>query len=104
MMLKIKKKDTVLVRAGKDKGKQGEVLKIDRQRNRVIVSKINKVKKHSRPSQQDPGGVVEKSAPVHISNLQVVCPKCNKPTKVKFDRLDDGEKVRVCKKCGEIIV
>ncbi len=103
-MLKVKKKDTVIVKKGKDKGKQGEVMKIFANSNRVIVSKINIVKRHTRPTQQNPGGVVEKEASVHISNLQLVCPKCSQPTRIKFDRLEDGEKVRVCKKCGEMIV
>jgi len=103
-VLKIKKKDTVIAKTGKDKGKQGEVLKIVKKSNRAYVSKINLMKKHTRPTQQSPGGVIETEAPVHISNLQLVCPKCSQPTKVKFDRLEDGEKVRVCKKCGEMIV
>jgi large subunit ribosomal protein L24 len=101
-MLKIKKKDTVLVKAGKDKGKRGEVIKI--LKDRAIVSKVNIIKRHSRPTQQNPGGVMEKEAGVHISNLSLICPKCSQPTRVRFDRLESGEKVRVCKKCGEMVV
>lgn len=103
-MLKIRKKDTILVKTGKDKGKRGEVIKILKEKKRAIVSKINIIKKHARPSQQNPGGVMEKEAGVHLSSLQLVCPKCSQPTRVKFDWLEDGEKVRVCKKCGEMIV
>lgn len=103
-MLKVRKKDTVMVRVGKDKGKKGEVLKVYNKEQRALVSKVNIMKKHARPTQQNPGGVVEKGASIHISNLQVVCPKCSQPTKIKFDSLEDGEKVRVCKKCGEMII
>ncbi|MBN2407949.1 MAG: 50S ribosomal protein L24 [Elusimicrobia bacterium] len=103
-MFRIKKKDTVKVKKGKDKGKQGEVVKIYEDRESAIVSKVNLVKRHTRPTQQSPGGLVEKEAPVKMSNLQLICPKCSQPTRVKFDFLEDGEKVRVCKKCGEMIV
>lgn len=103
-MLKIKKKDTVVVKIGEDKGKQGEVIKILTDSYSALVSKINYVKKHSKPSRQNPGGVIEKEAPIHISNLELLCPKCNQTTRIKFDRLSDGEKVRICKKCGEMVV
>jgi len=103
-MLNIKKKDTVLVRAGKDKGKKGEVIRIVKGAKGAIVSKINIVKRHTKPSQQNAGGVIEKEAPLNISNLQLVCPKCSQPTRVKYDKLEDGDKIRVCKKCGEMIV
>lgn len=103
-MLKIRKKDTVIVKAGKDKGKKGEVIKIFAADNKALVSKINMVKRHTRPSQKSPGGVVEKEAAMHISSLQLVCPKCSQSTRIKFDYLEDGEKVRICKKCGEMIV
>ena len=103
-MLNIKKKDKVVVLAGKDKGKQGEVLKVFEETNKVIVSKVNFVKRHTKPTQRDPGGIKEKEAPIAISNVMLVCPKCGKPNKPKFDKLSDGKKVRVCRKCGEIIV
>ena len=96
-MLNLKKKDTVIVRGGKDKGKRGEVIKVFKNSNRVLVSKINIIKKHTRPTQQSPGGVMEKEASIHISNLQLICSKCSQPTRIKFDQLDDGEKVRVRK-------
>lgn len=103
-MLHIKKKDKVMVMTGKDKGKTGEVLKIFPEKKRVLVSKINFIKRHTRPTQTDPGGIREKEAPVHISNLMLVCSKCSKPTRLKIDFLSDGKKVRICRKCGEMIV
>lgn len=103
-MLRIKKKDKVVVKTGKDKGKQGEVTKIFPKSQRATVTKVNIVKKHTRPSQRNPGGVVEVEASVHISNLMLICPKCSQPTKIKFDWLEDGEKIRICKKCGEMVV
>ena len=103
-MLNIKKKDKVVVLAGKDKGKQGEVLKLFIDENKVIVSKVNFVKRHTKPTQRDPGGIKEKESPISISNVMLVCPKCGKPNRPKFDKLSDGKKVRVCRKCGEIIV
>ena len=92
------------VKAGKDKGKSGEVLKVLPRKERVIVSKINFVKRHARGSRTEPGGIIEKEASVHISNVQLLCSKCNQPTRIKLDTLEDGKKVRICKKCGEMQV
>ncbi|MCK9583209.1 MAG: 50S ribosomal protein L24 [Endomicrobiales bacterium] len=103
-MLTVKKKDTVVINTGKDKGKKGEVLKVYIETNKVIVSKINFVKRHKKPTQNEPGGIREKEAPVPISNVMLICPKCAKPTRPKFDTLFDGKKVRVCRKCGEMII
>jgi len=103
-MLNIKKKDKVVVLAGKDKGKQGEVLKLFFDDGKVVVSKVAVVKRHTKPTQRDPGGIREKESPISISNVMLVCPKCAKPNRPKFDKLSDGKKVRVCRKCGEIIV
>jgi large subunit ribosomal protein L24 len=103
-MKTIKKKDTVVVKTGRDKGKKGEVLKVLHSSNRVLISKVNFMKRHTRPSQKSTGGVVEQEASVNMSNVQLVCPKCSQPTRVKFDSIDSGEKVRVCRKCGEMIV
>lgn len=103
-MLQIKKKDKVLVITGDDKGKKGEVLKVVPKSKRVIVSKVNLVKKHTRPTQNAPGGIREIEAPIHISNLVLLCPKCDQPTRPKFDFLSDGKKVRFCRKCGEMII
>ncbi len=103
-MLTIKKKDKVLVISGDEKGKKGEVLKVIPQEERVIVSKVNLVKKHTRPTQTTPGGIREIEAPLHISNVMLICPKCEQPTRPKFDFLSDGKKVRFCRKCGEMII
>lgn len=103
-MLFLKKKDKVIVLAGKDKGKTGEVLKIFADTDRVLVSKINFIKRHTRPTQTDSGGIREKEAAIHLSNCMLVCPKCSKPTRKKIDFLSDGKKVRICRQCGEMIV
>jgi len=103
-MLPIRKKDKVVVRAGKDKGKTGEVLKVFPAASRVIVSKINFIKRHTRATQTTPGGITEKESSIHISNVQLICPKCNQPTRAKIDHLSDGKKIRVCRRCGEMIV
>ena len=102
--MRIKKGDTVRVIAGKDAGKEGKVLSRDLGTDRVIVEKINFVTKSVRPSQKDPrGGLVKKEAPLSASNVMLVCPKCGKATRVSRKFTADGKKVRVCKKCGEII-
>ncbi len=103
-MLPIRKKDKIVVKTGKDKGKTGEVLKVFPATSRVIVSKINFIKRHARPTQTTPGGITEKEASIHISNVQLICPKCNQATRVKIDHLSDGKKIRVCRRCGEMIV
>ena len=103
-MLHIKKKDKVLILAGKDKGKRGEVLKITPDAETAVVSKINFIKRHTRPTQTDPGGIREKEAPVHISKLMLVCPKCDQPTRLKAERTADDKKSRICRKCGEMII
>jgi large subunit ribosomal protein L24 len=102
-MALIHKKDKVMVLAGKDRGKQGEVVQVLPEKQRVIVSKINFVKRHTRPTQTQPGGIREKEASIHISNVMLVCKKCNKPMRPKSDALTDGTKVRICRKCGEMI-
>ncbi len=103
-MLHIKKKDKVIVLAGKDKGKTGEVLKIFPKEDKLIVSKINFMKKHTRGTQTQPGGIREQESPLALSKVMLLCSKCNKPTRVRMERLADGQKVRMCKKCGEILV
>lgn len=103
-MLSIKKKDKVMVLSGDDKGKIGEVLKVFADKSTAIVSKVNVAKKHKRPTQREPGGIIEIERPISISNLAVVCQKCNRPVRVRFDRLSDGKKVRLCKNCGEVIL
>ena len=103
-MLNIKKKDKVIVLSGKDKGKKGEVLKVFPESKKVVVTKINFVKRHTKPTQRDPGGIREKEAPIAIGKVMLVCPKCDRASRPKFDKLSDGKKIRVCRKCGEMIV
>jgi len=104
MGLTIKKDDTVVVITGKNKGKQGRVLAVIPRKNRVIVERVNIVKRHLKPSAKyREGGILEKEAPIHISNVMLLCPRCNKPTRIANRILDDGRKVRACKKCKEVI-
>ncbi len=100
---KIKKGDPVIVIAGKDKGKKGEVLRVMPERGRVLVQGVNLVKRHRRPSQNQPGGISEMEAPLHISNLAFEDPKTGEPTRIGYKFLDDGRKVRFAKRSGEII-
>ena len=103
-MLKIKRNDTVKVISGKDKGKQGKVLRVFHGSNRAIVERINLVKKHLRRRREDQQtGIVSLEAPINISSLMIICKHCNKPARVGFTRLKDGTKSRLCKKCKEII-
>jgi large subunit ribosomal protein L24 len=100
----IKKDDKIKVIAGKDKGKIGKVLKVNRKKSGLLVEKINIVKRHSKPTQQNrQGGIVEKEMPIQWSNVMVMCSKCVTPARVKMQRLEDGKKVRVCVKCGEAL-
>lgn len=104
MAAKIKKGDHVLVIAGKDKGKKGEVLKVFPKEERVVISGVAMVKRHTRPTQADPdGGIKQFEAPIHISNVSAIDPKSSKATRVGFKTLKDGTKVRVAKKSGEVI-
>ncbi|MEX1147158.1 MAG: 50S ribosomal protein L24 [Sphingomonadales bacterium] len=100
---RIRKGDKVVVLTGRDKGKRGEVVQMLRDENRAIVSGVNKVKRHTRPSQQGPGGIVEKEAPIHLSNIGIEDPKSGKPARVGFKVLEDGRKVRFAKGSGEVI-
>jgi large subunit ribosomal protein L24 len=100
----IKNNDKVVVLAGKEKGKIGTVLKVDSEKGRVLVEKVNMVKRHTRPGgKQAQGGIVEKEAPIQISNLMIMCNKCAEPTRIGKRVLEDGSRVRVCKKCGELL-
>jgi len=100
---KIKKGDEVVVLSGRDKGKSGSVLGLLRAEDRVLVEGVNMVKRHTRPSNTQPGGIIEKEAPIHISNLALADPKDGKPTRVGYKFLDDGRKVRFAKRSGEVI-
>ena len=103
MAAKIKREDFVVVITGKDKGKRGKVLRVIPKKQRVVVEGVNIVKKHQKPTANSPGGIIEKPAPIHVSNVMLICPKCGTPTRVGFTFLEDGTKVRKCKKCGEVI-
>lgn len=103
MKLKIKSGDTVRVIAGEHKGSEGKVLRVDREKNKVIVEGVNLVSKHTKPSAQNPqGGIVKKEAFIHISNLSLIDPKTKKTTRVGFE-VRDGKKVRISKKSNEVI-
>jgi large subunit ribosomal protein L24 len=106
-MLTLKKKDKVIVLSGKDKGKKGEILKVlkgdDGKIEKVVVSGVNIVSKHKKPTRNDPGGIIKKESPVHISKVMLVCPHCDKPTRIKVTINTSGEKYRVCRKCGQTI-
>jgi large subunit ribosomal protein L24 len=101
--LKIKKGDKVVVITGRDKGKTGEVKKVLPAENRVVVDGVNMVKRHTAPSAGNAGGIVEKEASIHVSNVAYVDPKTDKPTRVGYKNLEDGRKVRFAKRSGEII-
>ena len=104
MSLHIKKDDKVMVIAGREKGKIGKVVKVFSKEQRVIVEKINMVKHHARPSPTTgKGGIMEKEASIHISNVMVMCDKCMRPVRIGRKILDDGRKIRYCKKCNEVI-
>ncbi|OGS20378.1 MAG: 50S ribosomal protein L24 [Elusimicrobia bacterium RIFOXYA2_FULL_39_19] len=103
-MFNLKKKDKVVVITGKNKKKRGEILNIIPDKNTAVVAKLNVVKKHVKPTQTDPGGTREIEMPIPISNLMLICPKCDQPTRPKRDFLSDEKKVRICRKCGEMIV
>ena len=100
----VRKGDTVLVTTGKDKGKKGKIINVDPEKGRVIIDGINIVKRHSKPTQKMPqGGIIEKPAPIQSSNVMLFCAKCSSPTRINKKTLGDGERVRVCKKCGEVL-
>lgn len=100
----LKKGDNVVIIAGKEKGKRGKILHVSPSNNRAIVEALNMTVHHERPSRTNPqGGILQKEAPLNASNLMLVCPKCGKPARVGRTILEDGGKVRVCKKCSEVI-
>ena len=103
MAAKYKKGDTVIVMAGRDKGKRGEIIRVVPEDSRVFVQGVNVVERHTRPTQTEAGGIVEKEAPIHVSNLAHVDPKTDKPTRVGFKFMEDKTKVRFAKRSGEII-
>lgn len=103
MAWKIKKGDKVVVLSGRDKGKSGEVLSVLRKDERVIVQGVNMMKRHTKQRPGEPGGILEKEAAIHVSNVAHVDPKSQQPTRVGYRVLDDGRKVRYAKRSGEVI-
>ncbi len=99
----LKKRDTVQVTAGREKGKTGKIIRIMRDKDRVIVEKLNFVKRHQRPDAKGKGGIVEKEGPINITNVSYYCNKCEKGVRLGHKILEEGKKVRICKKCQEII-
>ncbi len=99
--LHIKKGDTVMVVTGKDKSKTGKILQILPKKDGVLVEGLNMVKRHTRARGNEPGGILEKEAPIHVSNVMMYCSKCRKPVRTGIKILEDGKKARVCVKCGE---
>lgn len=102
MAAKIKKGDKVIVLSGRDRGAEGEVLKVDPKAERVTVSGVNIIKRHTKPSQASAGGIITREAPIHVSNVAIADPKDGKPTRVGFE-VRDGKKVRIAKRSGEVI-
>jgi large subunit ribosomal protein L24 len=103
MAAKIRKGDKVVVLAGRDKGRSGEVLAVDRREQRALVQGINLVKRHQRQTVQQEGGIISKESTINLSNLAIIDPKSGKPTRIGFKILDDGRKVRFAKRSGDLI-
>ena len=102
--IRLKKNDLVEVTAGKEKGKTGKVLRVFREKNQVLIEKVNMIKRHTRPSPTTgQGGIVEKEAPLNVSNVKLVCPKCTTATRFRLTVTGEGKKARVCLKCKELI-
>lgn len=102
-LARIRKGDTVMLIGGRDRGKSGRVLRVVNDRKRVYVEGLNMVKKHQRPQGNTPGGIVEREASVHLSNVMPLCRECDKAARVGAKRLGDGEVVRICRRCGNQI-
>jgi large subunit ribosomal protein L24 len=98
---RIKKGDTVVVLTGKNRGKQGNVIRVLHKKDRVLVERVNIIKKHQKPTQASQGGIVEKESSIHASNVALLCPKCKKGVRIGYKLHDDGAKVRICRRCGE---
>lgn len=99
----IRKDDFVEVIAGKDKGKRGKVLRVHSDEGRLVVEKIHMIKRHTRPSRlTQQGGIIEREGKIHMSNVMIVCTRCDRPVRVGKKILENGKKVRVCRKCGEV--
>ena len=104
MGLGLRKDDTVVVLTGKDKGKKGRIIGVFPEKKKLTVERVNMIKKHMKPNQQNKqGGIIEMEAPLQVSNVMLVCPKCSAPTRIGNKILEDGRKLRECKKCKEVI-
>ncbi|MBV8564806.1 MAG: 50S ribosomal protein L24 [Methylobacteriaceae bacterium] len=103
MAAKIRKGDKVVVLAGRDKGKSGEVIRVMPKENRALVRGVNLVKRHQRQTPRQEGGIISKEAPIHLSNVTIADPKTGKPTRIGFRILEDGRKVRFAKASGDLI-
>ncbi len=100
---RIRSGDEVVVITGRDKGARGNVTRVLPEKGKVIVAKVNMVKRHTKPTQNSSGGIIEREAPLEISNVQYVCPKCDAGVRLGAKTLEDGRKVRTCRKCGEVL-
>jgi large subunit ribosomal protein L24 len=102
--VKIRKNDTVMVIAGRDRGKTGKVLRVMPREGRVVVERLNIVKRHTKPrGAASPGGIVEKEAPIDLSNVMVMCDRCNAPVRIGIKLNADGGKSRICRRCGDVL-
>jgi large subunit ribosomal protein L24 len=102
--VRLKKNDLVEVTTGKERGKTGKILRVIQEKNQVVIEKVNLIKRHTRPSATTgQGGIVEKEAPVFVSKVRLICPKCATGTRTRMTRTGEGKKVRVCLKCKELI-
>lgn len=102
--MEIRKNDSVMVIAGKERGKTGKILRVLPEKNSVIIERLNIVKRHSKPrGPQQAGGIVEKEARIHVSNVMIMCDKCNAPVRIGHKLLADGKKIRVCRRCHEAL-
>jgi len=103
--MRVRKGDLVLVISGNESGKKGKVLKVYPKTSRVIIEGVRLIKRHSKPTQKNPqGGIIEKEGTIQVSNVMVICGKCDTPTRIGIKILEDGKKARVCKNCGEMIL
>lgn len=102
--MQIRKNDSVIVIGGKERGKTGKVLRVVPEKDAVVIERLNMVKRHTKPrGPQQPGGIVEKEAAIHASNIMILCDKCNAPVRVGHKTLADGKKIRICRRCNEAL-
>jgi large subunit ribosomal protein L24 len=103
-LVQIRKNDSVMVISGKERGKTGKVLRVVPEKDALVIERVNLVKRHSKPrGPQQPGGIVEKEAAIHASNIMIMCDKCNAPVRIGHKQLADGKKIRICRRCGEAL-